>query len=423
MYKGAILLNFDLIHQKIIEHQDELTKWHSDLRKQLPIPAYTSVDIRDSGPKLASVDANIYPAGFNNICDIDREAAPEHAKAYLEGVYGPDKKKLLLVTEEHTKNAYYWQNIHSLREVLQNAGYEVQLALPKKMDSIQVETANGQNLEVHGSFGENGKLILDNGFEPEIVLSNNDFSNSLEEWGKSFEMPINPPRETGWHARKKSEHFEHYNKFAAEFASILELPKEHFQIRTEVFETFDMSDQNSKEELAAKVDKMIFELKESYKSLGLDYEPSVFIKNNSGTYGLAVNKVNSGEEVLAWNNRARTKMKAAKGGNKVEEVILQEGIPSRIRSEDAVAEPVIYLFGCQLIGGFLRTHKEKGESESLNSPGAVYKRLCMNDLLIHSEDHPQENVYGWIAKLSSLAIGEEVKSKSDSSHLQVCGKN
>lgn len=405
------MIDFDLIHERIIKHQDQLSQWHSNARQDLPIPAYTSVDIRDSGPKIASVDANIYPAGFNNICDTDREAAPEQVKAYLEALYGTTKKNILLVTEEHTTNAYYWQNIYSLKEMIQGAGYNVELAFPKEMEKIDVETANGQSLVVYGSSGNSaGQVVLENNFEPDIILSNNDFSHSLEDWGKNIEMAINPPREVGWHTRKKSDHFIHYNKFASQFAELLDLPKEHFQIRTEVFSGFDISDEDSKKRLAEQVDLMIADLKTNYEKLGLDYQPSIFIKNNSGTYGLAVNRVNSGEEILKWNNKARTKMKAAKGGNKVQEVILQEGIPSRIRFEESVAEPVIYLFGCQLIGGFLRTHNKKGEDESLNSPGAVYKRLCMSDLLIQSESHPQENVYGWIARLSSLAIGEEIKS-------------
>jgi glutamate--cysteine ligase len=65
------------------------------------------------------------------------------------------------------------------------------------------------------------------------------------------------------------------------------------------------------------------------------------------------------------------------------------------------------MLGCQLAGGFLRTHHEKGPTESLNSPGAVYKRLCVSDLKVSVEGHPMENVYGWVAKLGLIAIGRE----------------
>jgi glutamate--cysteine ligase len=120
-------------------------------------------------------------------------------------------------------------------------------------------------------------------------------------------------------------------------------------------------------------------------------------------------RVSSGKEVLEWNYKAKKKMKAAKGGRDVEEVIIQEGIPSIVQSDGASAEPVIYMIGCQLAGGFLRTHSEKSGTESLNSPGAVYKRLCVSDLNVSLAGSPLENVYGWSAKLGLLAIALEAK--------------
>ena len=67
------------------------------------------------------------------------------------------------------------------------------------------------------------------------------------------------------------------------------------------------------------------------------------------------------------------------------------------------------MIGCELAGGFLRTHSEKNSTESLNSPGAVYKRLCVSDLGVRAEGCPQENVYGWSAKLGLLAIALEAE--------------
>ncbi|MBY0453114.1 MAG: glutamate--cysteine ligase, partial [Bdellovibrionaceae bacterium] len=57
-------------------------------------------------------------------------------------------------------------------------------------------------------------------------------------------------------------------------------------------------------------------------------------------------------------------------------------------------------------------HAEKSSTESLNSPGAVYKRLCVTDLATERETCPDENVYGWSAKLGLLAIGLEAQDMS-----------
>ena len=148
---------------------------------------------------------------------------------------------------------------------------------------------------------------------------------------------------------------------------------------------------------------------DKYREHKIDGQPFAIIKNNSGTYGLAVTKVSSADEVRSWNYKAKKKMKAAKGGRAVEEVIVQEGIPSALKTDSATAEPVIYMVGEELVGGFLRTHEKKDESESLNSPGAVYKRLCLSDLKVRVEGCLMENVYGWTARLGLLAISQEAQ--------------
>jgi glutamate--cysteine ligase len=180
-------------------------------------------------------------------------------------------------------------------------------------------------------------------------------------------------------------------------------------VRTDYFQHFDIGDDSSRMELAERVDKMISALRADYSKRGIDQEPFVFVKNNSGTYGLAVIRVGSGAEIKDWNYKSRKKMKAAKGGRDVEEVIIQEGIPSRVQAEGFTAEPVIYMIGCELAGGFLRTHAEKSSTDSLNSPGAVYKRLCVSDLNVSLQGSPLENVYGWTARLGLLAIGMEAQ--------------
>ena len=155
---------------------------------------------------------------------------------------------------------------------------------------------------------------------------------------------------------------------------------------------------------------MLAQLTREYKEQGIPGQPYLYVKNNAGTYGLGVTEVSSPEDILNWNYKTRKKMKATKGGGGVHEVIVQEGIPTQVRSGEDTAEPAIYMLGCRLAGGFLRTHESKDARQSLNSPGAVYRRLCVSDLEINVEGKPLENVYGWVAKLGLLAIGLETQA-------------
>jgi glutamate--cysteine ligase len=399
--------NQEHLHQQILRNEDKIEKWFESVRRDVDVPFYSSYDIRDFGHKITAVDANIYPAGFNNICPTDRENGGELVKHYIERHYGEGPKKILVLTEEHTANAYYWNNVAALTQLIKDAGYEVKIGFPrmKSGEEMVMKSASFGDVTVNSAVIHDGKIVVE-GFNPDIVISNNDFSEAYAEWGE-LNSTLNPPRELGWYQRKKSTFFKHFNDLATEFAKIIEVDPWMFTVETELFEHFDMSDESSRDTLAAKVDAMIERLRVQYEKHGIKESPFVFVKNNSGTYGLGVMRVGSGAEVKALNNRTRTKMKAAKGGRGVDEVIIQEGVPSLVKAEGASAEPAIYLLGCQLLGGFLRTHAEKGPTDSLNSPGAVYKRLCVSDLKVSVEDNLHENIYGWVARLGLLAIGRE----------------
>ena len=52
---------------KLEEKREEISRWMQKKREEVPIPIYGSVDIRDAGWKITVVDANHFPAGFNNI--------------------------------------------------------------------------------------------------------------------------------------------------------------------------------------------------------------------------------------------------------------------------------------------------------------------------------------------------------------------
>jgi glutamate--cysteine ligase len=396
----------DVLHQNFCQKSKEICDWYSELTAQVSLPIYSSYDIRDSGFKVANVDANVYPAGFNNICSQDFDSAIDLMDRFLTTRYGSGIKKIALVTEEHTANLYYWDNVAAIKQLLEQTGRQVLVAFPQRIDSFTIKSASGKDVHVVGGFEDSPEWKE---FKPDLIISNNDFSEPHEEWGNQILAPLAPPRQLGWYQRKKSNYFRHYNKLAMEFAALVKMDSFQFTVETELFEGFDPDDKESLENLANRTDAMISRIQAAYDERKIQSKPVIFIKNNAGTYGLGVVRVESGADVKNWNVKARKKMKSAKGGRDISEVIIQEGIPSRVLSDGATAEPAIYMIGCELAGGFLRTHSEKSSTESLNSPGAVYKRLCVSDLVVSLEQNPLENVYGWSARLGLVAIGLEAK--------------
>lgn len=398
-------MSFNQLHKNFCSQSTKLSDWYCSKLSNLEFPIYSSYDIRDAGFKISNVDANIYPAGFNNICPTDKESAVSIVAQYLDRHYGSSVSKIMLVTEEHTNNPYYWENVWTIQNLLQSAGKKVLIGFPSRLaQPMTLKSSTEKEMHVVSAFGDSQEV---KDFAPDLIISNNDFSQEHLEWSQSVGVPINPPRELGWYQRQKSRYFENYNQIVNEFAEIAKVDPFQMRVETEVFSGFE--EEGKRELLADRVDAMISKLKLEYSKRNIIQQPFVFVKNNAGTYGLAVIRVGSGAEIRDWNYKSRKKMKAAKGGRDVDEVIIQEGIPSVVKSEGSSAEPVIYMLGRDLAGGFLRTHAGKSDTDSLNSPGAVYKRLCVSDLNASLEGSPLENVYGWSARLGLMAIAQEAQ--------------
>ena len=390
----------DLIHKQILLHKKKVNEWINNKSQGVLFPFYSSVDIRDSGFKVVPVDANLFPAGFNNICDVDQEAMPEISKAYLKKAH-PQGKKVILLTEEHSHNLYYWDNVFVLKELLKNSGLKVQVCVPGKniKTEMKIESASGRVIEAG--------LLKDHFHEADFIISNNDFS---VDYAIPETLPIDPSPKMGWRYRRKDWFFREYNPLAEEFARLIGLDPFLITIKTKLFEPFHLSDPSNLSKLKKEVGLFLKDIAPVYKKIG--EIPYAFLKNNSGTYGLGVTFVGSPGEIENWNSKTRKKMKASKGGGRFSQLILQEGIPTILKDSKESAEPAIYMIGSKLVGGFLRTHKKKGVKENLNSPGAVYKKLCMSDIHIKVEGKKEENVYGWIARLAVLALGFEIKKRS-----------
>jgi glutamate--cysteine ligase len=402
------MMDHESLHKRILENCAKVQNWFKDRSRTLAFPIYSSFDIRDAGFKVGPVDANIFPAGFNNICLTDREESVDIAREFLDSHYSPEVTRLLLLTEEHTQNPYYWDNISALQAILEGAGREVCLAIPKDLEGpLSITSASGKTMTLHSARRE-GRSVSCDGFKPDLIISNNDFSQEYDEWARDLDTPMNPPRELGWYRRRKDRFFRIYNEFAGEFGELLKMDPWMFQVETEVFADFKVDDEDSRNDLSARAQILYDRIKSKYADHGIDREPFLFIKNNAGTYGLGVIQAKHPEEIRNWSYKARKKMKAAKGGREVSEVIIQEGIPTTTVAEGGkTAEPVIYMIGCQLAGGFLRAHGEKSADESLNSPGAVFQRLCLADLNVKMAGCPMENSYGWIARLAFLSVAKE----------------
>ncbi|HLD84254.1 MAG TPA: glutamate--cysteine ligase, partial [Coxiellaceae bacterium] len=114
------------LEKKILGAQVQIESWFRSQWQATPPPFYGSVDLRNAGFKLAPVDTNLFPAGFNNL-------NPEMMALCVQAVQATMAEKcacatrLLLIPESHTRNIFYFENLAMLSEIFSRAGFDVRM--------------------------------------------------------------------------------------------------------------------------------------------------------------------------------------------------------------------------------------------------------------------------------------------------------
>ena len=397
-------MNLNDLNQLIEAKRQEITEWMEKKRAEVPIPIYGSVDVRDAGWKIAVVDANHFPAGFNNVAPEDEQ----HLSALLKNHINRRDEKcrwVHLYPESHTRNAAYVENLKTLQRLIEQAGFRCTVGSPELADHGSLAGISGPlNLDIVSlQMVNDEESIVVNGKQPDLILLNNDLTEGIVPGlGTSR---VSPPPVMGWHSRKKSHHYDALSDYVSEIAELIGI--EPWCLITDWFVSKDkcLDRESCRIELAAEVDDFIQRIKDKYHTLGIDREPVVFIKNDSGTYGLGILSVRSGEELLSLSNRKMRKLMYSKGGVEVENFLIQEGIPTRLETADGgPVEPVVYLVDGQAASWFYRINEKKSDIDNLNSPSASFESYTDVGHLYG------ENAHGWhalVAELSMLAMGKE----------------
>jgi len=412
----------------VFEHREQIKKWFEAKFTEFPASFYCSVDIRDSGEKIAPVDCNLFPAGFNNICEYDLEASPTifrkqiEKMAKLHGVKVPEK--ILIIPENHTENKFYLENLYYLKSILEECGFETAFGRYESNcevspQTLEIYSHSEKKIIEHTIIKKDGVIKTHTGFIPDWVILNNDFSQGYPECLDGVSQPIFPTYKLGWHTRKKSTHFDYYNQLALEFAKVIELDPWHITIESEAVSGIDFKEGTGMDRLVKTSSEMLERLNAKHAAHGIERKPALFIKNDAGTYGMGIMVINSIDELTKMNTRTKNKMSMGKNKSHIDSVVVQEGVPTLMTTEGHTAEPVIYMMGEELIGGFIRANSERSDMDNLNAQGMFFKKLCFKDLsdslsckksTEFPDDFPTlEAVYGIVAKLSALAAAMEIK--------------
>jgi len=383
----------------------EITAWMATKREEISIPIYGSVDIRDAGWKMGVVDANHFPAGFNNIAEDDFPHLSELFKAHILRTK-PECKSVHIYPESHTRNLGYIENIATIQRLIKGAGFVCTVGSPELSELGFLKGISGPLKLEPVDVDSEGELIV-GGAKPDLILLNNDLTNGKLPGLRS--PSVTPPTEMGWHQRKKSEHYRCLQGYVDEISEMIGIDPWHLMPEWFVSKDKCLTEEACKTKLAGEINEFIEKIQARYDAYGIDRTPAVVMKNDRGTYGLGIMILTSGDQILNLSNRKINKLRYAKGGADVESYLIQEGIPTSMLTDDGEpVEPVVYLVDGEAAAWFYRINPKKSDMDNLNSPSARFENYT------RSGDKYGTHAHGWhalLAELSMLAMGAELNIK------------
>lgn len=407
-----------LLIDRIRSRQEDIHSWLESLEGANELPLYSSVDIRDAGFKSAVVDTNIFPGGFNNLCEHGlKDAVGFMREAILKRV--PHCKSILVIAEEHTRNAWYLENIRILRDIIQRAGFEIKLAtfltvqpdFCSQAKSVELLTASGSSVHMHCF-----KHILEEykaGREHYcLIILNNDLTTGIPDVLQQSAVPIYPSALAGWHSRLKSHHFSHTEDLMKEFCAFVDLDPWLLTCLYSSADELNINEPKSRLQLTDMTSDLLKQIQLKYNEHGIKEKPYVVLKSDSGTYGMGVLAIEDAADIQNLNNRNRNKLNKGKSSQLISRFIIQEGVPTIYSVDDKVSEIVFYQIENHQIGGFYRSHSGKSHRDNLNAAGMEFHKICPHEdkyglCGIHA-NWTMFDVFRILARIAGIAAHREI---------------
>ncbi|NQW93254.1 MAG: glutamate--cysteine ligase [Polaromonas sp.] len=426
----------DELEQRILDSMPAIERWFRlEWMEHTPL-FYSSVDVRHAGFKLAPVDINLCPHGWNNLTPDMLPLTVQAAMAAIEKIC-PEARNLLIIPENEPRDTFYWANVQQLKRVFHQAGLNVRFGSLNATTEqpVTVKLPGGQSLTLEPLVRTDRRLGLKD-FDPCTILLNNDLSEGipgiLEDLNEQY---LVPPLHASSSVRRKSNHYNAYEEVTKRFAKLLGIDYWLINPMFTACGEVDFGNEPGVEQLRTQIDALLVKVKRKYKEYGINEKPFIVIKaegGEDGAHGLGIMTVRDGKDLDALVKTIRDKARqdtanAGAGTRKMAkkaallappEIIIQEGVLTNERVNAAVAEPVVYMMDRFVVGGFYRVHAGRGPDESLCSPGASYVPLAFSDSgrLPQTGEKPGSSspnrfyMYGVIARLAMLAASYELEA-------------
>jgi glutamate--cysteine ligase len=407
------------LEQRVLDSMPAIERWFRLEWMEHTPPFYSSVDLRNAGFKLAPVDTSLFPGGWNHLTPEMLPLAVQAAMAAIEKIC-PEARNLLVIPQNQANNTFYLANIAQLRRIFHMAGLNVRIGSidPAIKKPTTVELPNGDSVLLEPVLRGKRRLGVKD-FDPCTILLNNDLSAGVPGILEDIhEQYLLPPLHAGWATRRKSTHFKCYEEVAKRLGKLLGVDP---WLITPMFEkcgAVNLTESAGMEALSTHVDSQLGKIRRKYKEYGIKEKPFVVVKADNGSHGMGIVTVRDVKDLDALSQRVHELAKTAPELNQPRDILVQEGVLTKERMHDAVAEPVVYMMDRYVVGGFYRIHAGRGMDENLNAPGSSFVPLAFEQ----STYLPQPGIkpgasapnrfymYGVVARLAMLAASYEMEA-------------
>jgi len=407
------------LEQRVLDSMPAIERWFRLEWMEHTPPFYSSVDVRNAGFKLAPVATNLFPDGWHHLTAEMMPLAVQAAMAAIEKIC-PEARNLLLIPENRSTSSSYLSSLAQLRRIFYMAGLNVRMGSidPAIKKTTAFALDNGETVTLEPVIRGKRRLGLKD-FDPCTILLNNDLAAGvpgiLEEIHEQYLLP---PLHAGWSTRRRSKHFKCYEEVAKRMGKLLGVDPWLINPLFDKCVGVNLMQDPGLESLASQADALLTKIRRKYKEYGIKDKPFIVVKTDDAAPGLGVLIVHDAKELPALSLTLRDRPAEGMALARSHDVLLQEGVLTKERINDAVAEPVVFMMDRYVVGGFYRIHPDTGVDENLNPRGSGFVPLAFE----HSTHLPQPGgkpgasapnrfyMYGVVARLAMLAASYELEA-------------
>ena len=404
------------LEQRVLDSMPAIERWFRLEWMEHTPPFYTSVDVRNAGFKLAPLNASLFPAAWHNVSQDVLPLAVQAAMAAIEKIC-PEARNLLIIADNAIQSTSYLSNLAQLQQIFHMAGLNVRIGSirPDFRSDLTQQLPDGRTIRIEPVVRTNGRIGVEH-FDPCTILLNNDLHHGvpgiLEEL---YQQHLLPPLHAGWATRRKSNLYKCYEELSKRFGKLIGIDPWLINPMHDVLVGVNLTTDQGLTLLTDAADAMLGKIKRRYKEFGIKEKPFVVIKADNGPHGLGCMTVRDAKQVALLVQKQISGRGEPLG---LQDLLIQEGVMTHERMNDAVAEPVVYLMDRYVVGGFYRVHTDAGVPDDALIVDSTYVPLAFAETTRLPQPGMRPGVsapnrfymYGVIARLASLAASYELEA-------------